>query len=328
MSEKEKINVYLRSPVGFVTGGIEFLHQVCHELNIYPEINARMFYETIETEPQAEIYTKRYGNEYVVNYIPKPGEVMIFPEVSAYNQYIRRPEFKPCLKIILWESVNFYLQTVNNFNLLNTWPPDCWHFTQSQYARDYLTFAKVQEERVFPLTDYISDEFFSSNFLANNRKQRGPLILFNPKKGFNFTHEVAKYEFEHGDFFKFAPLEGYSTEQLIEIMSVAAAYIDFGFHPGKDRLPREAILCGCPVITSLSGSARNNVDVPILEKYKMEAEIENIPKILDVIKDVYYNYDERIKDFEVYIEKVKKERDDFKRDVKKLAELIVSESRK
>lgn len=329
MSEKEKINVFLRSPVGFITGGVEFLHQVCHELNNYDGIYARIFYETIEPDPQAEIYTKRYGNDYVINYLPHAEDVMILPEVSAFYEYVRRPEFKPCLKIILWESVNFYLQTVKNFDLLNTWPPDCWHFTQSQYAKDYLKFANVQEKRVYPLTDYISDEFFSSPFMqGNNRKKREPIVAFNPKKGMYFTHWLADYEARHEKRFNFAPLEGYTTEQLINVLSIATAYIDFGFHPGKDRLPREAILCGCPVITSLSGSARNNVDIPIFEKYKFEAEKENIPMILDRINDIYENYEERIMDFEVYRQKIARERTDFKINVRDLAFLILDQARK
>ena len=31
-------------------------------------------------------------------------------------------------------------------------------------------------------------------------------------------------------------------------------YIDFGHHPGQDRLPREAVQCGCVVITGTRGS--------------------------------------------------------------------------
>lgn len=31
---------------------------------------------------------------------------------------------------------------------------------------------------------------------------------------------------------------------MILTMRKAKVYIDFGFHPGKDRIPREAVMCG------------------------------------------------------------------------------------
>jgi len=37
-------------------------------------------------------------------------------------------------------------------------------------------------------------------------------------------------------------------------------YIDFGHHPGQDRLPREAVQCGCVVITGKRGSG-NQINI-------------------------------------------------------------------
>ena len=46
-------------------------------------------------------------------------------------------------------------------------------------------------------------------------------------------------------------------------------YIDFGHHPDKERLPREAAIHGCIVITGLCGSAANSQDVPLPNYLKL-----------------------------------------------------------
>ena len=46
-------------------------------------------------------------------------------------------------------------------------------------------------------------------------------------------------------------------------------YIDFGEHPGMDRLPREAAINGLIVITNKAGAAFYKEDVGIKEKYKV-----------------------------------------------------------
>jgi disulfide oxidoreductase YuzD len=44
---------------------------------------------------------------------------------------------------------------------------------------------------------------------------------------------------------------------------LAKIYIDFGHHPGKDRIPREMAACGCIVITGNEGTSASDVDVPV-----------------------------------------------------------------
>jgi len=56
-------------------------------------------------------------------------------------------------------------------------------------------------------------------------------------------------------------------------------YIDFGTHPGKDRIPREAALRNCIVLTNRNGAADNNVDVPIPNEYKIHSVLSNLGKI-------------------------------------------------
>lgn len=59
-----------------------------------------------------------------------------------------------------------------------------------------------------------------------------------------------------------------TTQQIIKILDESMVYIDFGNHPGKDRIPREAALRNCIVMTNKSGSAANDIDIPIPAEYK------------------------------------------------------------
>ena len=60
-------------------------------------------------------------------------------------------------------------------------------------------------------------------------------------------------------------------------------YIDFGPHPGMDRLPREAALAGCVVITNREGAANFDEDVPLPSEFKFDE--FNVDKIFSLIKE-------------------------------------------
>jgi len=71
----------------------------------------------------------------------------------------------------------------------------------------------------------------------------------------------------------FINLRGLPREKVLEALQKCKLYVDFGFHPGKDHLPREAAMCGCVVVTNKSGSAAYDEDVPIREKVLFEKDL-------------------------------------------------------
>ncbi|MFN3786827.1 MAG: hypothetical protein ACK4SW_00305 [Sulfurihydrogenibium azorense] len=89
-------------------------------------------------------------------------------------------------------------------------------------------------------------------------------------------------------------------EEVIKTLRKAKVYIDFGFFPDPERIPKEAAMMGCCVITGKRGSAAFFEDVSIPDKYKFEDKEENIPKIVKKIKDCFENFEERYKDFDYY----------------------------
>ena len=63
------------------------------------------------------------------------------------------------------------------------------------------------------------------------------------------------------------PIENMTPREVGELLASAKVYVDFGEHPGRDRIPREAALAGCVVITGTRGSAGNGIDIPIPSEY-------------------------------------------------------------
>jgi hypothetical protein len=112
------------------------------------------------------------------------------------------------------------------------------------------------------------------------------------------------------------PLVGFDREQLAEIFLTSTLYIDFGHHPGKDRLPREAAIHGCCVITGRNGSAANAVDVPIGADYKFDEKNAKFVEAFGTqLKNILGHFDESAKDFEHYRHVIANEQIEFDRQV-------------
>ena len=95
--------------------------------------------------------------------------------------------------------------------------------------------------------------------------------------------------------------------------------MDFGNHPGKDRIPREAAISGCCVITGRQGAAAFYEDVPIPDRYKFDDLKDiDVESVKACILDIFQNYDERIKDFEEYRNMIRGEKEKFIMDAMRL----------
>ena len=112
------------------------------------------------------------------------------------------------------------------------------------------------------------------------------------------------------------PIENMTRSQVKDLMKKSKIYIDFGNHPGKDRLPRESRLQGCVVITGKNGSAKYYEDVPIEEKFEKKS--KNINDIVTLIKKIFNNYDFYNNKQLNYTKKIKNEKKEFENNVKNI----------
>jgi hypothetical protein len=63
------------------------------------------------------------------------------------------------------------------------------------------------------------------------------------------------------------PIRGMTKPQVRETLFAARIYLDFGGHPGKDRVPREAAIAGAIVLLHAAGAARHFTDHPLPPQY-------------------------------------------------------------
>lgn len=311
-----KKTIQVICPPAFTTGGPEALHQLVHAAR-EQGIDARIVYLP---KPQDKIHaTPESYNVYNISVdediIDSPTNLVIVPERDTW----RLTNLKRSKKAIWWLSIdNFYisvkeqnkkvlkriLKINKSFDIVK---PDksILHYCQSDYARKYLMASGI--ENIHMLTDYLRDDFIekTSQTQFPTRKNR---VAFNPIKGFETTQRIiaACPDVE------FIKLENMSPAQVIDTLRSSAIYMDFGNHPGRDRIPREAAICGCIIFTGTRGSASNSIDVPILERYKFD---EFAP---DFIKSFCMRLHEVLKepekyqsDFDSYRDRIRSQKSTF-----------------
>lgn len=298
--------IYILCPPDYATGGVELLHQLCAEIRAhgqkcfiwYPDF----WFPDISKNPTPKEYAV-YGNEYVVSSTPPKNTVVIVPEIYAgVAAQLERP-------VVFWESVDNYTRRFGK-NVIT--PPHTIHLTQSEYARDFLEKNGVWDP--IPVTDYLNDDFFK----AMPKMKRDPVVLYNPAKGLQYTRRVMEF----CDGIQFYPIENMSRADVIQLMCRSMVYIDFGDHPGKDRLPREAAMCGMIVITGWNGSAafREDVNIPVL--YKIER--ERTYDASQLIKRCLRDYDKLRRDFLDYRASIYGEKERFREGVRIFIDVVLN----
>lgn len=307
--------ILIASPANKITGGTELLQQLCYTLRNF-DLDAFMLYPSNQCDSS---FLRHFDNIYrnpVASFEDNSNTVVVIPETMAYLL----PSIKNAEPVMWWLSVDNYI--ARNKKLKN--PLRLYYrrliaflkynprirlidnLVQSQYAYDYLLKdLKVDVKSIFRLSDYLNSVYIANASLAQDNRQNR--ILYNPAKMSPFLNELMEEVTEY-DWY---PLKGFTIEQMQQVMSRSKLYVDFGSHPGKDRIPREAAICGCCVITGRQGSARNNVDVPILRKYKFEEKDRSFNSVHDCIRMVMNDYGKAMHDFDGYRDKIKHEEEQF-----------------
>jgi hypothetical protein len=114
----------------------------------------------------------------------------------------------------------------------------------------------------------------------------------------------------------FFPLVGFNREELATQFLKSKLYIDFGHHPGKDRLPREAAIHGCCVITGLYGSAGNALDVNIPPAYKIDSRLPDFFSPFEIQVNLIFNhFKECAEEFADYRKTIAQEQIEFDKQI-------------
>jgi len=297
---KECTKIYVACPSNSATGGPELLHQLVRELVNFG-FDAYMYYygRTENKSPIHDAYMY-YDNKFVSSIEDTRDNIIIVPETNTGLIY----QYNKIQKIIWWLSVDnyFYFLSSNSkikrsikyllYNL-KLYPKEkiyrfnkkdkIMHFVQSEYAKQMLENKGIKN--YFFLGDYLNMLFIEQQINYSNM-QKENIVIYNPKKGIEFT----KLIMAEAKNIKFIPIENMTRDEVSNLLLKAKVYIDFGNHPGKDRIPREAAISGCCVITGRDGSAKFYEDIPIENEFKYDSKVKNIPLIIKKIKNCFYNW--------------------------------------
>ena len=311
--------VFVISPANVATGGTELLQQLVYKLRLFG-VEAYMFYTTpYEASAVKKTFEPRYNNPIAKDIEDCGDNIVIVPE----SDISRLLNFRNIQKSVWWLSVDNY-KGLNKYkkDFLHTiyrYLIDCYyrfidkkwiHFVQSEYAYLYCSEnRKIPENHIFRLSDYLSSGFIE--YVGNaNAIERKNQVLYNPLKGKEFTEKLI----EMNPDLLWVPIQNMTADQVRDLMLSSKVYVDFGNHPGKDRIPREAAMCGLCVITGKRGSAANDIDVEIPQKYKFDE--SQITEISKVIHSCLNDYDVIIGDFSKYRNKIRHEEQVFNDEIK------------
>lgn len=238
------------------------------QFNLYPEID--------------NIIVKQLSD-----FVDDENNVVIIPEIVNVDEFVKSRNITKCKVVIWWLS---FVNASLKYTLHNMFNKNIHHAFHSYY--EYAMIKPHVEENYSFLTDYLADCYLELN-TEDFKSAKQPVVCFN---GFK-DKTTKKYCIKNG--IPFIEIVNMNREQVNETLKKSMIYVDNGFHPGKDHLPREAALYGCIVITNKSGSAAYWEDVPILEKISFEDELN--PLINKIVQnyELYYNaqqfYRERIR---------------------------------
>lgn len=280
-------------PAYTATGGTEALHQLCAEL-VRQGKTARMVYVAQDKkEPVPKQYTNYMkGIEWIwlEDFVGNEDEVAVFPEI--YLDMI--PHFK-CKNYVWWLSVDNIRAKTDEWTKYNV-----THLAQSWYSAEFLLSKGIITYR--RLTDYINDIYTEDVDI-----EREDLVAFNPKKGFD---NIAQLIYKMGGV-KWVSINNMTPREIRDTLHRAKVYIDLGHNPGKDRMPREAVACGCNIITSRFGGFANDFDTPISDEYK----VHYLGDAEDKIRELIECYSEMNPKFAVDRQRVLMEKDMFQKQV-------------
>lgn len=290
------------------TGGTENLHQLCDYLNVLGA-DAAMYYLPNPNADHSVLFPEFGSVKVSADIIDARGTVVIIPEIARITEF--RQMYPTSVIAMYWLSYT-------NAALLGMFRENLEAESQAIHLfHSYYEYAMVRpflswQTWWFFLTDYIHDDYLAlhpESFVDGKQD----LVCYNANKDM-ITRSICE---NRG--IPFIRMKDMSREQVMETLRICKVYVDNGYHPGKDHMPREAAMHGCVVITNKAGSAAYWEDVPIEEKVTLEREL------YDLIPDVFANYRHYFDKQAHYREVIRSEKEAFRINVENFWKAVSAE---
>jgi hypothetical protein len=231
------------------------MHQLVHTANHVERGSAAILYWPFAPHTTPQPYQHYVCPKILRDQVPEDA-LVVFPEIW--------PEMASTFKnrcALWWLSVgNFGTHGQRNLDKISL------HLCQSEYAWDHV---RDKGKRMM-LTDWVS--------VQPVLRERQLQVVVNPAKDAGLLRP-----FVQSGRFQVAELGGMDSLGVSEVLHASKVYVDFGKHPGRDRLPREAALAGCLVMSTYIGSATYWEDMPLSNWYKFETLDEVIGKVAELM---------------------------------------------
>lgn len=319
--------VYIVCPGNFYTGGTELCHQLASKL-LSLGIRVYVFYAPthgkFDDNDPVHDELKKYHVPYVFKLEDKPHDILIASEVATQYLYFT----KKIQRVLWWMAVDNYVRHVADIlkdhlkaPLAKPFPrmfyfdksdSDIEHWAQSEYARQFLKLNGIPDEKIHMVEDYLGQDFLSGAAQVDLSRKKN-IVAYNPKKGFEITKQLVQLAPD----IDWRPIENMTPAQVQELLALAKVYIDFGEHPGKDRIPREAAISGCVVIVGKRGSAVNDVDINIPDEFKV-AELSKTDDVIKKIREVFDNFEAAHEKQAAYRARILDDKNRFDKEVEEL----------
>lgn len=312
------MKIYVACPGNSVTGGPEALHQLADSL-LAQGIDASIIYYPFESEFKTPDVYKHYRVKTSKLSEVTKNDLVVIPETRT-----RLAKSVPTENIAIWwlsidhyygyplshptfnQRFNHFFRILKGRKLSLSRMKHYIHLAQSDYASEHLSKNGLKSLK---LTDYLGESHLTKSDQTLSRVNQ---IAFNPKKGLRFTSALRS----NLPDLKFIPIENMTSTEVKELLAASKLYMDFGNHPGTDRLPREAAVAGCCIVTGLQGSAAFASDVAIPGRFKIDESQENfIESFKTVVDEVFSDFENVSGEFDHYRHSIRQGRETFFKEV-------------
>ena len=347
---KKKSKVYILAPAQTFTGGPECLHQLAHYINKLFKVQTLIYYLPNEIRNPVHKNFKQYKVKYTNIIEDQKDNILIMPEHFLFLK--AGLKYSNITKIIWWLSIdNYYgfkfnyqnkkiirsiikipFKLISIFNKITN-----FYFGILSY-HDYLKiiykFTNLNNQKeINQAAAHLMQSYYSYEYLKDKLKNLHFLFDFQNRNILKSIKHLGKkenlicYSHKSNEYINllknssrenFIELKGFTSKEIIKIFQKTKLYIDFGYHPGKDKMPREAVLFNNCVITNFKGSAYNKFDIPINKKYKFQQNYKNLNQINFIIHKILKNYKTEVRNFKNYKKKILNEEKLFKKQLLKI----------
>jgi len=194
-----------------------------------------------------------YNYEYFADWQDISNTVFVVPEAYAWSI----PLFKGSNLIFWWLSFDNALHSLSQINLNYLRQDYVRHACQSYYSARVVS--SITQRSVSMLTDYtIVPTEVKERILDLELRPKKILINGSHKIIFDLEKIVARLRDISSNTIECVILKNLPREEVYNQMMTSRVFLDLASFPGKDRMPREAILCGSLTVLAAAGAASNS----------------------------------------------------------------------